>query len=433
MSALSFLREMDNLALLRGPASKNNVTPAQFEGSGELKSEERDVIFASVFSGLETRFLSSLEVAAINEAQWNALSSSALVENPFYARSYIMSGMSTIDAERRLLAFSVWSSEGDLVGLFPMTTLFGFGNGAQNIYQFSGTPLVHRDHANEVIHIWLSAVRVGSLPFCIRIPDLQLNGPFYDSVCNSARRLGLSLEITNQYSRPQLTRRKANFETHLASVLSKSRRKELERCIRRLREKGVLRLERATSLDAVRSALETFLSMENAGWKGKSGTAFLASSEDTNFARAAFTGGRHGYRTIIDTLFLDDLPIAVSVNITSGRTLFTPKCTYLESFRNFAPGLVLEYLVIERFYDEPDFDRMDAGTTANGHVVQGLWNELVPMGTIFVGSTFGAAFAANLARAKAELKRKAKPLHDFVRGTHVRWIQNSAGGRLTNN
>ena len=54
--------------------------------------------------------------------------------------------------------------------------------------------------------------------------------------------------------------------------------------MRRLREKGALRMERATSLTEVKKALDVFMKMEISGWKGKSGTAFLSHPIHANFA-----------------------------------------------------------------------------------------------------------------------------------------------------
>ena len=364
---------------------------------------------------LTSRLLPTCEFGGIAAAQWDALSNNALVENPFYSRTFVTGGLGTIDTGSGTAAFAVGSGQGDLVGFFPVRSLFGTGYGAQNIYQFNGAPLVHRDYAEDVILTWLLAIRDGPLPGCWQLPDLQLNSPLHNLICQTARRCGLSLGVVNTYSRPQLTRLAGGFEAHLTQVLGKSRRKGLERCLRRLREKGVLRLERATAPDAVRSALEAFLKLENAGWKGSAGTSFLAHGQDASFARAAFTSDGTAHGTIIDTLLLDDRPIAMNVNITSGSTLFSPKSAYCERLRSFAPGLVLEYLVIERFYSERDFVRMDAATTVDGHVLQGLWNETVPMGTLYVGSATKTARAVYLARAKSALKPGAKRLRDYLR------------------
>ena len=364
---------------------------------------------------LTSCLLPAREFGAIAAAQWDALSNNALVENPFYSRTFIRGGLGTIDTGSGIAAFAVWSRKGHLVGFFPMRSLFGTGYGAQNIYQFNGAPLVHRDNAEDVILKWLLAIRDGPLPGCWQLPDLQLNGPLHDLICQTAPRLGLSLAVVNTYSRPQLTRLEGGFEAHLSQALGKSRRKELERCLRRLREKGVLRLERATAPDAIRSALEAFLALENAGWKGRAGTSFLARGEDASFARAAFSSDGTAHATIIDTLLLDDRPIAINVNIASGSTLFSPKTAYCEDLRSFAPGLVLEYLVIERFYSEPDFVCMDAATTVDGHVLQGLWNETVPVGTLYVGSATKTGRAVYLARVKSGLKPYAKWLRDYLR------------------
>lgn len=364
---------------------------------------------------LTSCLLPACEFGGIAAAQWDGLSNNALVENPFYSRTFITGGLGTIDRDNGIVAFAVWSGQRDLVGFFPVRSIFGTGYGAQNIYQFNGAPLVHCDYAHDVVLAWLLAICDGGLPGCWQLPDLQLNSHLHDLICQTAPRLGLSLVVANTYSRPQLTRLEGGFEAHLTQALGKSRRKGLERCLRRLREKGVLRLERATAPDAVRSALEAFLVLENAGWKGRAGTSFLARGDDASFARAAFTSDGTARGTIIDTLLLDDRPIAMNVNITSGSTLFSPKSAYCEYLRSFAPGLVLDYLVIERFYSERDFVRMDAATTADGHVLQGLWNETVPMGTLYVGSAAKTARAVYLARAKSALKPGTKWLRDYLR------------------
>ncbi len=358
--------------------------------------------------------LPACDFEKIAAAQWDALNDNALVENPFYSRSFVIGGLGTIDSGDGITAFAVWADE-NLVGLFPLRNVFGTAHGAQNIYQFNGAPLVHRDYANEVVLAWLVAIRDGRLPGCWQIPDLQLNTSLHHLICQTALRCGLSLAVTNTYCRPQLIRLDGGFEAHLAQIFSKSRRKEIDRCLRRLREKGTLRFERAATPETVRSALEDFLALENAGWKGRAGTAFLAHGDHASFARAAFTSDATGRGTMIDTLLLDDRPIAMSVNISSGSILFTPKCTYCESLRNFAPGLVLEYLVIENFYRGSDFDRMDAATLADDHVIQGLWNETVPIGTLYVGSAAKTARAVYLARAKSALKPGAKLLRDYLR------------------
>ena len=355
----------------------------------------------------------STEPNDIPEYEWNALAAHAIVENPFYDRTFLLAGLSTIESRRPLSFFSVWKG-GSLVGLFPARLRFGYALGAQNIYQFSGTPLVHRECAEEVITAWLLFIRSGRTLGCWKLPNLQLSGPLHELIGRVAARLNIAVAETDAYARPQLVRLDSGFDSHLTKVFGKSRRKEIERCMRRLREKGGLRMERATSTAEVKKAIEVFMTMEESGWKGRSGTALLSDPVHASFARTALTSEEIGGGTIVDLLLLDERPIAASINITNGSVLFTPKCTYCESFRNLAPGLVLEYMVIERFYrDTERFVRMDAATLADGHVIQGLWNETVSVGTVYIGKPAKIAFALQLHRLRRVLKPPARKLRSF--------------------
>jgi hypothetical protein len=174
------------------------------------------------------------------------------------------------------------------------------------------------------------------------------------------------------------------LQAHLTQVLSKSRLKDLRRNLRRLEEQGEVRFERAEEPRLVSRRFEQFLKLEHSGWKGNTGTSFLAQERSAAFARRAFSAAQHGLVSI-DSLLVDDVPIAMSVNLRSRDVAFAAKCAYDEDYRRFSPGLILEYLVIEAFYADERTAAMDACTTTEGHVISGLWNDSVPMGTVIVG------------------------------------------------
>ena len=221
-----------------------------------------------------------------------------------------------------------------------------------------------------------------------------------------ARRL--AVKDLNSYTRACLTRSAGGLEQHLGKVIDNKRRKEIERSLRRLREQGELTFERASDPATVRQRVEEFLEMEHAGWKGVAGTAFLNRAADAEFARAAFGGTQDGDGLAVsDTLLLDGRPIAISLNIVSDRVLFTPKCTYDESFKKYGPGLCLEYLVVQRFYADR-FESMDAATTVSGHVIQGLWNTDVTMGTLIVGKPVLVSATFAVLRKTAQIRKAAK-------------------------
>ena len=365
---------------------------------------------------LRTQVLNSDEISSLDAKGWDDLSRDALCENPFYARQYVIAGLKSIDRCASLRAFAIWTETGNLIGLFPFTRKWGVALGAGNIYQFSGAPLVHREHAVAVLRAWFNAIARGELAGVWCLKNVQTGSRLICLMADQATWNGLITQVVNLYSRPRLTRMDGGLQHHLGAILSKSRRKDIERSIRRLRENGELRLERSNTPETVRERLEQFLSLEQAGWKGAAKTAFGCNADDTAFARAAFGGspGCDGLTTV-DTLLLNNVPIAISINISSGATAFTPKCAYDETFRKWSPGLVLEYLVVERFYKGDRFADMDAATTVDGHVVAGLWNKEVEIGTLVVGTQKRTRLVARLIKEQSRAKSFAKGIVPTLR------------------
>jgi hypothetical protein len=61
----------------------------------------------------------SRALEAVDAAEWRRLSRESLVDNPFYARSYVMAGLETIDRGRGVRALMMRSPGAGLVALFP--------------------------------------------------------------------------------------------------------------------------------------------------------------------------------------------------------------------------------------------------------------------------------------------------------------------------
>lgn len=328
----------------------------------------------------------------LDAAEWDQLSASALYDNPFYSRQYLLAGLATIDRGADLRAVVIRDGAGRLAGLFPFRKRlmppfpWRVARGAENRHQFSGTPLVAADNAASVIGMWLDVVKAGHVPRFWALGNLNLDSGVKRLIDEAACARGLTSTVVLPYERAHLTRQPGGFDAHCAEAISKSRLRDIRRNLRRLQDMGELVFERVSDPALVRERLEQFLAMEHSGWKGEMGTAFLSDSEDAAFARRAFGGEADAQGlTSADSLLLDGKPIAISINIASGTTAFTAKCAYDESLRKQSPGLVLEYLVVERFYVDDTFTDMDAATTTGGHVVQGFWNDTKRMGRVIVG------------------------------------------------
>lgn len=342
--------------------------------------------------GFTSAVLDSAGLRALHAADWDRLSETALVENPFYSRSYVLAGLDTIDCEAGLRAVAIRDAEGRLAGLFPFRPRFfppfawPVAEGAENLYQPSGTPLIARDDALQIVNAWLDTLGSERSPRFWTIGHLDMDGAVKATIDAAIADRQLTARTVVPYPRPDLTRHPDGFDAHKADVIGKSRLKDIRRNLRRLSDMGEVAFERATDPLQVRERLEQFLALEQAGWKGERGTAFLSKDEDAAFARKAFGGseGREGLVSI-DSLLLDDQPVAMAINVSEGGTAFTPKCAYDETLRKASPGLVLDYLIIEHFYDASDFAGMDAATTTGDHILQGLWNGQKQMARLIVG------------------------------------------------
>lgn len=321
--------------------------------------------------------------------QWDALAADALDDNPFFDRQVVAASRDCLSkrGSDRVLALHLRSSR-KLIGLLPYRSVkpAGYARSNLNIYQSDGVPLISGEHAETAIDGFLKFAAEGvGAPRRWVLPHVQLDGRFATLMRRKAVAHGMSVIDARSYDRPMLTRRAGDFKTHVRDVIGKKRAKSLQKNLERLAQQGEVRFERVSDPRTVARRLEDFLQIEHSGWKGARGTSFLAKHEDATYARQAFAGTAGGF-TSVDSLLLDGQPIAVSINIGTGDTLFTPKCAYDETYRKFSPGLILEYLILEAFY-KGRHHWMNSATTGGGHVITGLWDGTIPMGTLVVGPT----------------------------------------------
>lgn len=348
--------------------------------------------------------------------EWRELLTHPLTENPFLHPAYVKAGLDA-GLDNGDSSAVIVSRAGKFEGVFPMSPLMfrgvkvpGVWASELNLYHFNGAPLVAKDHAGDVVKAWLQTIGSKDAPGVCVLRHMDLESDLVGTIAAQARETGCGVRVIQRYERPRLTREHVGFESHIKAVLSKRRVKDIRRNLRRLGEKGEVRLEHVTERSAVAKRLEDFLRLEAAGWKGEAGTAFLSDDETASFARAAFaTDGEEGLVSI-DTLLVADQPIAVSINLQSGSTRFTPKCAIDENYRNFSPGVLLEYLVIEAFYSGQDCELMDSAITTDSHIVAGFWNDAAPHGDVIVAKSdwqagVTAAALNGVARAKPLLKR----------------------------
>ncbi|WP_169834705.1 GNAT family N-acetyltransferase [Nocardioides dokdonensis] len=221
----------------------------------------------------------------------------------------------------------------------------------QHTHHFLGTPLVAPGLHQRG---WRSALRDlaagGDAWFVLPLTDLDV----VQDVEAAARGLGLTSRRLEERVRPVTHRHE--HDDYAAQRLSGRRRKELRRVRRRLDEAvggglDLVDLVDGATAPAVEAALEQFLGLEAAGWKGTDGGAFAANPAERAFflesCRALAADGR------LEVLALqghEGGPVAMVVNLRSGDALFTFKIAYDEQHAAYSPGLLLYLEQLSRFH-----------------------------------------------------------------------------------
>jgi CelD/BcsL family acetyltransferase involved in cellulose biosynthesis len=224
-------------------------------------------------------------------------------------------------------------------------------------------------------------------------------------------RAGWQVGIVASFERPVLDRR-ADYDAFLAGHPHKSRLKDLRRRRRRLEEAGTLTLESTTEGPALERALEDFLALEAAGWKGEAGTALRSRPQTEAFARALFRPQGDPVSVRADLLRLDGRTVAASLALISGGTAYLLKTAYDETLRAQAPGLVLEEAIVRALHADGFAGRLDSATLP-GSALESLYPEretiaeivALPPGAGLISLERRLRLARFEHRARAEAKR----------------------------
>ena len=98
-------------------------------------------------------------------------------------------------------------------------------------------------------------------------------------------------------------------------------------------------------------AIERFLTLEAAGWKGVAHTAMLSTAGEADFFRAVCSSFAADNRLRLLSLEKGGVAVAMRCDVVAGERLFSLKMTYDERFAQFSPGLLLEVDSVQVFHE----------------------------------------------------------------------------------
>lgn len=293
--------------------------------------------------------------------------------------------------------------------------------GWANPYGPLGTPLLERREAAQVIEDLFATIAMPNikLPKIIAFPDVFEDSAVVSIIRSVALANGLPMASTRAQSRPVLDATK-DADEYFKEGLGAHHRRDMGRLWRKLEGQGNAAFNIARNTDDIRIAMEEFLLLENAGWKGQKRTSLASDRYRAAFAREAVNSLAEVDKCRIYTITLDAKTIASLIVFVENGKAWTWKTAYDESYASVSPGKLLMARVTETLMDDPNIDAADSCAEEGHSMMAHLWQERRNMVTLVVG--LDAAMDREVRQAASQMdlytstKRTAKNVRTRLQG-----------------
>ena len=286
-----------------------------------------------------------------------------------------------------------------------------------------GTPLVDGDDPIGVIEDFFAMLARPhlDLPKIFVFPETRLDGPFAATLRAVAEARNLPLITASRTERPYLES-DLDGEAYLRQSLRSHHYREFRRLKRRLADLGRLEHRIARQPDEIRPAIETFLALEAAGWKGRERSAMVVDRYRAAFAREAVHLLAERDLCRIHTLVLNNHALASLVVFVESGMAYTWKTAYDENYAGFSPGTLLMIEVTKAHLDDPNIVATDSCAVPDHPVMSRLWTERRAIGTFVVGLTPGTERLAHQAAGQIHFHRETRNTLRILRNRMRRLI-----------
>ncbi len=347
-----------------------------------------------------------VEAASAHLAAWRDLVVRAAEPNGFYDPDFALATARNLPERDRVRFVMVWGGA-DLLGMVPIIRgrrryLVPFPLAeVWPAYAPLGTPLLDRDKGSDVFgavldHLAQSGARAllmprfseGGTASLLATAHLAARGRRFSRIEPHVRAL---LQIGGDPAE------------RVRDTISPKKAKELARLRRRLEETGRIEIETATDPAGVGAALERFLALEAAGWKGKRGTALASAEGRAAFVREAFGKLAPRGRAEVVLMRVGDKDVAGALVVRQSGRAFYFKTAYDEEAARYSPGVLLSLALTGMFLADPRLVDVDSVADADHPMIDHLWRGRLPIADWLV-----------------ELK-PADPLFDVARMLELGW------------
>lgn len=323
--------------------------------------------------------LSQEALTAADHACWDALGLDSATPSIFAQPWFTRAGLAHCPGGERARLAVVRDARGEWLGVMPLVGRLRYGKAPfphraawDHPNQFRGTPLVRRGEATRFWRTLLLGLdRKGFGRLALRLNSLPLDEPVTRALMQVCDEDGRRLKIDRTYSRAMLSA----DQPEEADAVKGSRRRRIASLERKAeRELGPLAWRISSQGCDVEAALDRFLALERAGWKGKAGSALASASATSGFFAAIATAATLEDRIEIAELIAGDRLLAASVHFVGGPEGFGYKMAYDEALSPYGPGLLLLSRLTAHFRAGP-LQRIDSCCAPGQEPIGSLWPE----------------------------------------------------------
>jgi CelD/BcsL family acetyltransferase involved in cellulose biosynthesis len=376
---------------------------------------------------ITVRVLSAAQIDASTHSAWVALEARALEPNAYLSPHFVLPALKHLDAhiparivlvERRaagmrsLIAAGVFEH---VLGTrqFPMP----YWRAYRSKHSFMGGVLLDHEHAAVALSHLLQAVqgnqwRLHGIDFGLVWADGAQAALLQTTLRAHGMRVAPSSIIERAVLRP------AGMGDAGLAALPSSRQQHMRRQWRKLEKSGAPHWAAVRDAQAIAKATQTFLDLENMGWKHQHGSALAACTRDAAFFHAMVQGFASEGRAVFTELSVDGRVVSSTSNFVSGYAGFAFKVGWDPEFKSCSPARLNEWEFVRHAAQVlPEVTFLDSGANP-GSYIEDFWLDRRPMGYAMAATTTAGAAALGMIDAARALKRStwinlAVPVRDL--------------------
>ena len=320
-----------------------------------------------------------IALEAVPVGAWGSLYARAVEPNVFYSPEWALAVTRHVPGDEKISALLAWDSPAKkkLIGFLPVTSTWRALKLPLPVlvtwhgYAPLSVPLLDKDAAEEAAEGLLQAAREAGA-FALLVSVLSEQGPAAQALRKALAKSGMVPRTLHREQRA-LLHATSGAEPLLQDALGSKKLKELRRQRNRLADDGEVRFSVSVSPQQTQAALEQFLKLEAAGWKGKRGTALGAQQGLNRFIREVARKLSPQGNFEVATLTRGADAIASGIVVRHGERAYFFKTAYDERLSKCSPGVQLTLDLTRHLCADETLSLVDSTAAAAHPMINQVW------------------------------------------------------------